>query len=242
MSEKNKQHLKEIGEMPKNGKSKNDDKKISWALAETFKTISINPDAQFGGYQYLYTPTASYETLALILKLHGETDDQVAYLLHKTEKGNFSFIKPDAGIIWAIKKDIYGNIEDIEVICSGEFKSQGGNDIKESYGNTEQRMFKNSNIFIDIITRYTEQTPYAVFGDGNAFKDIRVLNSVRGGCGFEINELIIDDIYINSNRKKRFPVMLRSEPWTEDEIYEIFLTIAWQRINFLKKKLPNIAI
>ena len=153
---------------------------------------------------------------------------EISHLLKRNPSGAYAAIKPDGGLIVAIKKDNGGNIIDCIPLLASEAKHQ-----ESDVGNAIERVFKNYNAIKDIFMEW-DIFPYVCFGQGKGLESAFEQNKIIAGMGNDINlDINIKDskfslIETNSIIKrtpkqiidrKKGHVLVRKNRWSAEEMY-----------------------
>lgn len=172
--------------VPFNYHSKDEDRDLSIAMKETLDFANSHlplPE----GYIYEIWTNLSFRKMQDWLIQRGFPVEETAYLTVKNPKGDDGSIKPDSGVLVAVKKDNGGNIENWYPLLAAESKHQ-----ESTVGNAVERFFKNSNGFKSLFEA-EDIFPYLLFSQGEGFTSSFICNKIRIGVGSEINRDV--DIY-----------------------------------------------
>lgn len=232
-----------------NKHSKKEDALLLVATQNTLKHIKEEftlPD----GYTFEWEKKISYEDIYNWHISNGYPEVNVDYLLKKNPSGKYAAIKPDGGIIIAIKKDSSGNIERWVPILTSEAKHQ-----ESEQGNAIERGFKNANVIADMYSGYNI-CPYIMFVQGNGFSSEFEKNKLRGGlcCNVYDTDAPVDihderfnicpknEVAVATKstiEKKHINCFVRPEPWTVDEMSDKLNQAAMQACKILFERVKD---
>ena len=212
---------------PYNTHSKEEDKELYQTMEKVCKYASNKlplPD----GYIFEIWNKIPYNRIHQWHENNGVPSSVISHLLKKNPSGNFASIKPDGGMIVAIKKDSSGNIIDWIPLLSAESKHQ-----ESDVGNAIERFFKNYNAIKYIFMEW-EIFPYVCFGQGKGLESVFEQNKLTIGMGNDVNiDINIRDSKFSLTKtksiikrepkqnidKKRGLFLVRKAKWDEDEMY-----------------------
>lgn len=225
---------------PYNIHSKQEDAYLYKAMQEV-RNFALESLPLPEGYVYEMWDKIPYDRIFQWHKKTVVNEDDIKYLLKKNPAGNFASIKPDGGLIVAVKKDIGGNIIDWIPMLTSESKHQ-----ESGVGNAIERMFKNFNAIKDIFMAHGI-FPYLCFGQGIGLKSEFEQNKLRIGMGNDVNvDVNIYDykVLLLENRqisKKRGLFFLKEEKWEIQEMKDKLIIALKQSYDyFIKNKVLNL--
>lgn len=165
------------------------------------------------------------------------------FLSHKVQNGKkdkYSELVPDSGCITIDVLGSHCQITHHLYVCCGEMKYQGDNQ-----GNAIERSFKNANAFNNTFNCCGDITPYIVCCRGASFKSEFEKNKLRVGCGFEVPNLNIKtikekDYFGNNINRRRYGIIIEEETFDEKKLYDAFVEVAKQSMDYYMTKIPNI--
>lgn len=207
--------------LPKNTRSKGDDKKIARVMAQVITHLNIRFNLEKLGYFFEYVRSIKLSELVDIIKSY-ERRTEFAILERED-----TFMKPDGGIL-VLKK--VNDTHYKRIALSVEMKRQGTNDKRlaegkkiQAQGNAIERLGKNL-IGIRATLQYEKVTPFVCFGWGVDFAE----GSTIRDRVVTMNEFYpLNRIFVHK-REGFAPVSMyfREREWEESELFDIMKEIA----------------
>ncbi len=217
--------------LPKNTKSKVDDKRIYQAMWSCIEYLEHRFDEQLeaGGYELVFERELSFGTLIRMVKDQNCRKEFDSVFNHRT-------IIPDGGVIF-LKKTNDPNY--LRIVLISEVKRQGTNDQRakegkkpQSQGNAIERLGKNL-IGIRAALNHEKITPFVCFGWGCDFvedydKSDYVMSKISMMNEFyRLNKIYVFKTDGNSDKNHYSPVSMffREEQWEADEMLKVLKEI-----------------
>ena len=180
------------------------------------------------GYIYERWDTVPYIRMREWLTGNGWTEYDTTYLTVPNPAGGYASIKPDGGLIVAVRKDNGGNIIDWIPMLASEAKHQ-----ESSQGNAIERMFKNYSALANLFA-CEEIFPYICFAQGKGFGSSFIQNKIRVAVGGDVNNDVnirnIKTHLLNGKVIERQVgnVFVREKRWTAEEMFGRLVTAIQQ--------------
>lgn len=208
---------------PYNYHSTKEDKDLFEAMAEV-KAYACNSMPLPENYHYEHLTIISYKLIRQWLKHNGIDDKTLSCLTFPNDSGKEPSIKPDGGLIVAVKKDESGNILDLVPLLSSEAKHQDS-----TVGNAIERLFKNYNAISNLFLK-NKVFPYLCFGQGDAFTSEFINNKIRVAALCNVNEEV--NVLFDSENAKHGSFHLRKDKWEIPEMYGRLVTAMKQSYSY----------
>lgn len=208
--------MKHYKNLPFNFYSKHEDKALAVAMRETLEYANESlrlPD----GYTYEVWKNLSFKDMQEWLIKRGFPIEETAYLTTKNSNGKYASVKPNSGILVAVKRNSDGHVEDWYILLAAESNYQNS-----TRGNAVERFFKNMNCF-KALFEAEDVFPYLLFSQGEGYTSNFICNKLRIGTGSEINK----DVNIRKKtlnvggsilKKVNSNAFVRERKWEVDEI------------------------
>lgn len=182
-------------------------------------------------YEVLYHLNKTYGDFFILEKKLSKSDIAKSLNIKNYKShGKGSFVKPDGGIIYFVK-----NGKKLPVLIT-EAKKQGTNDIrvlegktKQGKGNAIERAYKNQKEF-ELFCKKMPVFPYVIFAHGCDFEDG---SSINDRLDAMTEYLPRNKIYVGTENKI-VNLFVQSEPFTNDKMYDIMLSVAKKSIKGMK--------
>ena len=218
----------------KNEFSRKEDENLYSVMECLFKRLITNAKDAYPlpeGYVFEHWKTLKYSLIRKYLLGRGVSENDLTYLTVPNPSGKESAIKPDGGIIVAVKRE-NEEVVDFYPLLMSESKHQESNQ-----GNAIERLFKNYDAICHLFD-FDDITPYVIFCQGKGMGSEYIKNKLRVAA---MDPLFTNDIDIHnkiiSNGKverlaKRGCILVRTESWDFLHMTGNLLTALEQSYNY----------